>query len=475
MRGKDIMSKTRAQTQPDFGRRRVKHIGKRLIVFAVMIALLCALACTDNNAQQRADATAQPTAAAAETPQEDEITIEIITEPPTENTPVPTPVPTPEETPTPAPTDTPAPTPAIVTIGAVGDIMIPSMIVEDVKVAKDTYDFSQMFLPMRELFESVDLMCGNLEVPLAGAEGGYSGAKNKKTGLFSFNAPDSLLDTLKEYGMDMLTTANNHSFDRGIKGLHRTIEVIRAAGFYQTGTYLNEEERMTPCIVEVNGIKIGFVASTRLMNTFDVPSEEAYPAFGYYLSKGDSLSQECRDSIARARKAGAEYVILFAHWDHENDNPTAADTKSIARQAIAAGADCIIGSHPHRIKGAEYVTVDREDGPYTGLVLYSLGNFTANSEFVCMVGLFAKITLQKNYETGDVTLIEAGVIPTFTMRRAGDKQCFTVLPAYADTDAIQGLSSPLTAREIESIGKARALALLRLGKVAGLIILDEGR
>ena len=146
-------------------------------------------------------------------------------------------------TPTPTPSPTPVPTPAIITIGAVGDIMIPSAIIEDVKTEDGLYDFSTLFLPMRDLFESVDLMCANLEVPLAGEKGRYSGKKDERTGLFSFNAPDSILDALKEYGVDLLTTANNHAFDRGIDGLRRTVEVVRAAGFYQTGTYLDEEDK----------------------------------------------------------------------------------------------------------------------------------------------------------------------------------------------------------------------------------------
>ena len=450
----------------------MKHIGIRLIFPAIMMILLGTVACIDNGIQPGSEASAEPTAMITEAPQVDEVTVDIATETPTES-PLPTAVPTPEIPSTPEPTETPVPTPAIVTIGAVGDIMIPSVIVEDVRVEKDKYDFSTLFLPMRDLFESVDLMCGNLEVPLAGSKSGYSNKKDNRYGLYSFNAPDSVLDTLKEYGVDMLTTANNHCFDRGIEGLHRTVEVIRAAGFYQTGTYLNEEDRLTPCIVEINGIRIGFVASTRLMNTIDVPREEAYPTFGYFLNTEDKLSKECRESIARTREAGAEFVILFAHWDYENDKSTASDTKSLARQAIAAGADCIIGAHPHRIKGAEYVTVDREDGPYTGLVLYSLGNFTANADFQCMVGLFARITLEKNYETGKVTLTDAGVIPTFTLRRTGKTFRFTVLPAYPDTSMITGLRSPLTKREIEAIREARALAFKRLGTVPGLRILDE--
>ena len=148
-------------------------------------------------------------------------------------------------------------------------------------------------------------------------------------------------------------------------------------------------------------------------------------------------------------------------------------TKSLARQLFAAGADCIIGSHPHRIKGAEYVTVQRADGPYTGLVLYSLGNFSANNRFELMVGLFARITLEKDFATGEVRLVDAGVLPTLSMRRAGKGQKFTVVPAYADPSKITGLKTPLTETELKTLRKAREHAWKRLGKCEGLRILDE--
>ena len=452
----------------------MKGIGKRLICFAVMIVLLCTFACVDSGAQQRVEATVEPTTEIAEVPQEDEIAVETKTEDPIVNTPAPTAVPTPEETPTPAPTETPVPSPVTVTIGAVGDIMIPSGILSDTKTADGEYDFSTLFAPFSELFQSVDLMCGNLETPLGGKEAGFSQRKDK-TGAYVFNAPDSVLDALKESGVDMLTTANNHCLDMGADALYRTIETIRAAGFIQTGTFLNAQDRETPCIVELNGIKIGFVASTRGINSGSagrMRDEEKQTAIAYLLN-GSKLDNAVYEDIRRVREAGAEFVILFAHWDYENDNPTSDTTRQFAKQLLEAGADCIIGSHPHRIKDAEFVTVQRADGPYTGLVLYSLGNFSANNTFEKMVGMFAEITLEKDFSTGKVTLCDAAVLPAFSIRRAGNAQRFTVVPAYADTSMITGLRSPLTDSEIQSIAKAREHAFKRFGSPKGVRILDE--
>ncbi len=462
-------------------------MGKRILFCAVLLGLLFALACGGQTAhrdvQQHTAAPAESAPAEATEEPAEEIVLHPETERPTkaqetlppEPTAVPA-TPVPEITPEPTEAPTSVPAPVYVKIGAVGDIMIPSQIVEDAKIKGGEYDFTALFAPFADLFGSVDLMCGNLETPLAGKEAGFSQKKDVKTGAYVFNAPDSVLDALKLHGVDMLTTANNHCLDMGPDGLFRTIETIRSAGFYQTGSYLNAADREVPCVIELNGVRVGFVASTIKTNSVQskktLSDAEKQTVVGY-LQKGDRLTDAVVEDIARVRRAGAEFVIVFAHWDRENDGPTADVTKKQARMLLESGADCIIGSHPHRIKGAEYMTVQRADGPYTGLVLYSLGNFTANNRFELMVGLFAEITLEKNFETGEVRLSDAAVLPTITMRRSGSGQRFAVIPAYADTSRISGLRSELTASEVKTIAKAREHAFKRLGKVDGLRLLDE--
>ena len=440
---------------------------KRSLWLCLILCLLCAglFACTPETTQTNTEApAATPTAEPTPEPTE-EIAIAVV--------PVITEVPT--EAPTIEPT--PEPTPVYVTIGAVGDIMVPSGIVADVRTEEGDYDFTTLFAPVRELFTSVDLMCGNLEVPVAGAQAGYSAPRNGEEGLYTFNAPDSLLDTLKEDGVDMLTTANNHCMDRGKKGVFRTIEAVRGAGFYQTGTFLDEADREKPLIVEINGVRLGFVASTRLINTVskDFSRAEAHTSIGYLVSQNDGrlLSDDVIRDIERTRAAGAEFIIVFAHWDYEDDNPTSPITKSLAKQLFEAGADCVIGSHPHRVKSAEYITVERADGPYTGLVLYSLGNFSAN-QVNCMIGLFVKLTLEKDFITDRITLCDAACIPTLVIKRdveEGPK--FAIIPTYTDPERVTGITEPLTEKEIAALQAARKTALLKLGSIAGLRLLDE--
>ena len=429
----------------------MKRIKRQLIFAAVFIVLLFFSACmakTDTEVSVSASATPFSDLSAS--------LPDVKTPLPTE-----TPLPSEEPTPTPKPTASPVPTPAHATIGAVGDIMIPGYFIVDAQQPDGSYSFLTLFAPFQEIFRSVDLMCGNLETPLAGEEAGHFGVAIPNSAMTAFNAPDSLLDALKEYGFDMLTTANNHMLDRGAKGLYRTIEKIREAGFYQTGTYLGPEDREKPCIVEINGIRVGFVASTRLMNGGfrDFSGAEERAAIGFLTDRQTALSEDVLNDIARVKNAGAEIIILFPHWAYEPRKPADKITISLAKDLLEAGVDCIIGSHPHWIKDAEFMTVDREDGPYTGLVMYSLGNFVASEGFNLRMGLYVQLTLEKDPITEKVSLFDASVLPSFVMRRNISElgRC-TVVPVYSDPSRIPHLAAPLTEKEIESLAAAREAA-----------------
>lgn len=357
----------------------------------------------------------------------------------------------------------------VATIGAVGDIMVPSGIVSDVKRSADNYDFSRLFAPVSDLFHSVDFMCANLEAPLAGAQAKYS-VQAASGEIPRFNSPDSILDALRDAGVDLLTTANNHMLDKELDGLLRTTQTIRDAGFYQTGSYLDAEDRKSVCVVDINGIRVGFIAETRLMNerTKHI-SADALPIHVGMLVDGTELSKDVPDDIARCREAGAEFIILFPHWDYENDNPPDKQTQRYAQLLLEAGVDAIVGSHPHNIKRTEYMTVSRDGGDYTGLVAYSLGNFTANQDTPRSTGLFLKLTLTKDLVTGEVTLTDAAYLPTLVMRRDIDAQRFAVFPAYAERDFVPG--DPSNA-EWKRIGNARAFAIGIVGEPDGVRVME---
>lgn len=386
--------------------------------------------------------------------------------------------PSPETTasPTPTPVPTPVPTPIVATIGAVGDIMIPSAYISDAKQEDGTYDFLPQFAAWRELFSEPDFFCANLETPLGGERYPYSGKQNPETGLYEFNAPDILAAQLKELGIDLLTTGNNHCLDCGAEGLYRTVSVLREQGFVQLGTYLDETDRSELCIVDINGIRVGFVSATMYINsrTSHMLTDEALVAINQLMQNGE-IAPSVLDEIRALRTAGAEYIIVFPHWDTSDiqTEPTER-VRSFADAMLKAGADLILGSHPHQIRVAEYRTVEREDGTtYTGPVLYSLGNFSCNTSFYCSVGLYVRLTLEKDLVTDTVTLKQMQYLPSLSYRgnREEGQNC-SVLPVFADPSRIDSRYPFLSRECCEELYAAREQARSILGADTFLTLLD---
>lgn len=371
-------------------------------------------------------------------------------------------VPTPS--PTPAPTPTAEPVPAYATIGAVGDIM---MMQSQVNGAwSDTlqdYDFTPSFHAMQPWFSRVDLLCGNLETPIAGAEAGYSGPAPAmptplpdgtpvERELQTFNAPDALAVSLKAVEFDVVTTANNHCLDRGSAGLFRTAQILREAGFIQLGSYLSEEDRATPRIVEANGIRVGLIAWTSSVNGYEGMLSSAERA--YVVGRLDKAKMA--EDIRLLQEAGAEFIIAFPHWDEEFMETPASSTKKLAAWMLEQGVDAVLGAHPHVVQPTEYVTVQRDGADYTGLVVYSMGNFISNmSPAPKTYGMYVELTLEKTPE-GAVSLYNAGILPVLcTKHRVEGRTLHEVLPALADASAVTPYGA-LSAKEIAELGNARA-------------------
>lgn len=118
------------------------------------------------------------------------------------------------------------------------------------------YDFSNVFAPVKELLRGSDFVVGNLETPLAGADAGYSDTH------LCFNAPDAYVDALLDAGVHLVSTANNHTFDRGYAGMERTIRVLDEKGLAHTGSFLPGQKRPEAYYFVQDGIKIAVIAYT---------------------------------------------------------------------------------------------------------------------------------------------------------------------------------------------------------------------
>ena len=249
---------------------------------------------------------------------------------------------------------TPEPTPAVqkAIVGFVGDILMMTRQIADAKT-ETGYDFTESFLPMKSVFESVDIMCADFEGTFGGEEAGYTQPRETiapateenpnptNPPMQSFSAPDELAKNLFDAGIDAVTTANNHAMDRDDAGLFRTINVLRAAGIKTAGTALSMEDFLTPCVIKKNGIKIGLVGATQILNG-TAPKIDAENR-DFALTR---LTEEMvKSQISACTGAGAEFIIIMVHWGYEHQSTENESQRRFAAKLIDWGADAIIGAH----------------------------------------------------------------------------------------------------------------------------------
>lgn len=152
-----------------------------------------------------------------------------------------------------------------INLSVIGDIMCHNTQYQDAYDASvNNYDFSYVFEDIKKYIEPSDLAIGNLETTLAGKEIGYSSYP-------TFNTPEHLATDLKELGIDVLSTANNHSLDKGFSGIENTINELDKVEILHTGTFKSEEDSLKPLIVEVKRYKNRFYI-IYLWNKWDINS-----------------------------------------------------------------------------------------------------------------------------------------------------------------------------------------------------------
>lgn len=254
--------------------------------------------------------------------------------------------------------------PASATLLFVGDAMQHQDQLDRAKAlgTDGAYDYSDCFTLIAPAVKAADYAVVNLEVPLGGGKGGY-------TGYPCFSAPDAFAVALKDAGFDLFLTANNHTLDRRDAGLRRTLQALDSLKVDHIGTYHDKARRdsLVPFIKDINGIKIAFLNYT-------------YGTNGLEAREGAEVSLIDRAAMAAemksAREAGAELIVVMPHWGVEYVLTENAAQRSLAQFLVDEGADLVIGSHPHVIQPMKVVRSDKRDKD--ALVVYSLGNFISN-------------------------------------------------------------------------------------------------
>lgn len=183
-----------------------------------------------------------------------------------------------------------------------------------------------------------------------------------------FNYSPDVLVSLKESGFDVLSTANNHSLDRGAEGIRRTIFSLEYTGLAFTGT---RKERHSPrpwyTITHNDGLSVAWLACT--FSTNGIPDRQDQ-VLDCYTDRPELLSLVRQ--LDQDPTLGA--IILTPHWGEEYSHAPSQQEKILARELIEAGATAVLGSHPHVPQPLEVYTA--ESGRQ-GVIIYSLGNFVS--------------------------------------------------------------------------------------------------
>lgn len=180
---------------------------------------------------------------------------------------------------------------------------------------------------------------------------------------YTFGAATENVKLLKIFSADLVTLANNHVYDYGEEGLISTLDTLDGAEIPYVGAGRNLEEASAIKYFVVKGRKIAFVSATEIEKFAKYTKEATENSPGVIKTIDTSLF--C--SVIAEAKANADYVVACVHWGIEGKNDFEAEQRRMAEDYVKAGADVVIGGHPHRLQGVEFI----EDTP----IAYSLGNF----------------------------------------------------------------------------------------------------
>ncbi|MFO0692198.1 MAG: CapA family protein [Polyangiales bacterium] len=182
---------------------------------------------------------------------------------------------------------------------------------------------------------------------------------------------------LRAAGFDVAVCANNHALDQGPNGLRESYANLHAAGLRTVGCGPTFGEASEPVIVEANGIRIGILAFARILNAYNPATRTRpdVPQVLFWYAFDDEGAEVLRAVRALRARTDVDVVVVEAHWDREYQASPLGETRSIARQLVEAGADLVIGHHPHVLQPAEWA---RAPDGRRAAVVYSLGNFLSD-------------------------------------------------------------------------------------------------
>ena len=262
----------------------------------------------------------------------------------------------------------------VVTIGAVGDVLLHHELQKQAFAEPKRY--VDLWRDIVDLLQAPDFTWANLEGPAArgidrkGNEVEDPGPRFDNvvyTGYPRFNYHPSVAEDLLASGVDLVSTANNHAFDRYELGVERTIDALKKAKLPWVGTRKRGSKAPWHVVTDIEGLRVAWVACTIFTNFHKDKLGQVL-----YCFKDDTVETLVRELDADPK---IDAVIVTPHWGKEYEPEPGEKQIEYARRWAEAGAVAIIGAHPHVLQPWE--TLRTTDGRET-FVIHSLGNFVSH-------------------------------------------------------------------------------------------------
>ena len=324
------------------------------------------------------------------------------------------------------PTITPTAIPEVIveepksfTFIGVGDNLYHGALYYRQRMAGNGYNFDTYYDGTREYSESADLAYINMETICNGDE------HYELSSYPLFNGPKEVIAAIYNAGFDWWSISSNHSLDTGANGLLEQLNIIheKYPDIITTGSHTSLEDKNTPIVKEINGIKVGFLGYTYGLNGLIVSEDKEW------LVSMIDKDQMKIDMEALSKVSDIQMVAM--HWGVEYSTSISEEQKDLTKYLNELGAEVIIGTHPHVIEPAEIYHGENQDT----LVYYSLGNYTSAQDAAPrMVGGMASFTVNYDPNTFETSFTNVKFIPTVTWFDGGFKDWKTYTLADYNND-----------------------------------------
>lgn len=300
------------------------------------------------------------------------------------------------------------------TFVGVGDNLYHGALYYRQRMAGNGYNFDTYYDGTRSYTENADLAYINFETLCNGDE-------NYELSSYPlFNGPKEVVDAVYNAGFDWWSISSNHSMDTGASGLLEQLNTIHTKypEIITTGSHTSQEDKDTPIVKEINGIRVGFLGYTYGLNGFSVPEDKPWLI--------DLIDKEQIKKDMEALSAVSDIQMVAMHWGNEYSTSVSDEQKDLVEYMNELGVEVIIGTHPHVIEPAEIYHGSSQDT----LVYYSLGNYTsAQDEAPRMVGGMATFTVNYDSNTKVTSFTDTKFIPTVTWFDGGfnDWKTYTIM------------------------------------------------